>query len=524
MEFPVYRLQEAEPDEGRLSELARGLSGLGSPELSERGNRMVAQVADLEVELERASGGMWAASPNAVRHPSDPVDLPDERSARSIADATQRGLGLLPDFATGDPFRLVQLPAGGTFAATRRNGKRTDRQLEIKIRHAVEVAGPDGDYHPTVGGGGNFAVSLGEEGRVVGYRGTWRPTVGEPEIVEGISQSEAEERFHALTRDIEVSDARSWLAYYSAPAFEAQQVLTPVYVFSGKLVTDERQVPMRLITIPATDLGPFPPKQQPQPERQPKKRARSASRRTGTRSTNPFEAGTSWIGMSGGLSGSQDNAQGFMDGLTADGWIPNFNWGDANAWESDWRRNDDTWVDAADFVFYTGHADMNGWVLSNPDDGSLTYTEVGAAPSSPGDLWGQQDLEWVTIAACGPLQDEILAKGGGDVLARWDGAFDGLHIMMGYGAITFDNTDEGRKLVQYAREGTPLIDAWLRTGQEIQPSTNGSNPPDGPDVWVGAMYVIKGSDDPGQDHLWGHGSVSADPRAPDTLVAVWTTT
>jgi hypothetical protein len=84
------------------------------------------------------------------------------------------------------------------------------------------------------------------------------------------------------------------------------------------------------------------------------------------------------------------------------------------------------WVDNADFVFYTGHADQNGWVLSNADDDFLSFTEVGSSPAAPGDLWGSSDLEWVIIAACGTLQYELLAKGGGDLLARWDGAFDGM--------------------------------------------------------------------------------------------------
>ena len=143
--------------------------------------------------------------------------------------------------------------------------------------------------------------------------------------------------------------------------------------------------------------------------------------------TTPWEAGTSWIGESGGLGGSKDNAQGFVDEWRSAGWKINFNWGDSNAWESDWRRNDDSWVDAADFVFYTGHANMNGWVLANPDDGFLDFSEIGNAPQSPGDLWGQNDLEWAIIAACGPLQDDILYPGGGDVLSRWDGIFDGMH-------------------------------------------------------------------------------------------------
>jgi hypothetical protein len=93
---------------------------------------------------------------------------------------------------------------------------------------------------------------------------------------------------------------------------------------------------------------------------------------------------------------------------------------------------------------------------------------------------------------------------------------------MGYGAITFDTTEEGKRVVQYARQGTPLIDAWLRTGQEIQPATNGASAPDGPTVWVGAMWVSKPGADPRFDHLWGHGAVSADPTAPTGLACMWT--
>lgn len=525
MKVPVYRLEPASLDEGRLVELATRLSAKSSAELSERGNRLVARAGDLELEQERSSGALWASEPEKGPRPFDKVALPEERKVRSQAKKLLSEMQLIPTFASGEPFRLVELPLGGTFAAIRRGGKRTDRRLDAQPRYAVEVAGPDGEFAPVIGGGGRFALSFGHEGRIIGYRGTWRSAIGEAETAEAIGQEEAEDRFRALTESIEVSDVHSWLAYYAAPSYDAQEVLAPVYVFSSKVVLGRREVPMRLITIPATDFGPFPPKQESQPERKPRKQSRSPSRRAlAATASNPFEAGTSWIGLSGGLSGSQANAQGFIDGLTADGWLANFNWGDGNAWESDWRRNDDTWVDAADFVFYTGHADMNGWTLAKPDDGSLVFNEVGAGPVSPGDLWGQQDLEWVTIAACGPLQDEILAKSGGDVLARWDGAFDGLHIMLAYGAITFDNTDEGRKLTQYAREGKPLIDAWFRAAKEIQPSTNGSSAPDGPTVWVGAMYVIKGSADPRLDHLWGHGSVSADPRAPDTLVAMWSTT
>jgi hypothetical protein len=236
------------------------------------------------------------------------------------------------------------------------------------------------------------------------------------------------------------------------------------------------------------------------------------------------ECGTSWIGESGGLSGSKNNAKGFVDRLSSEGWAVNFNWGDANAFESDWRRNDDSWVDAADFVFYTGHASMNNWLLRTPDDGSLHFSEVGAGPEDPGDLWGQTDLEWVVVAACGPLQDAAIVSGGGSVFDRWDGAFDGLHQLLGYGAVTNDNEDEGKKLAQYCRDGNTIIDAWFRTGREVQPGTNGYSAPDGPTVWVGVVYCYRsGTTSPHNDHIWDRGSVAPDPKSPNVFVAIWTT-
>jgi hypothetical protein len=334
---------------------------------------------------------------------------------------------------------------------------------------------------------------------------------------------------------MKVVNATTSLAYYAAPSFAGQDFLYPVYVCGGTAVFGKQRVPLRQILLPATDFGPplrFPERQPQRPKlARPATKAgegtkpgRLGSRRSlATTATRPWEAGTSWIGQSGGLAGSHDNAKGFVDEWAAAGWHVDFNWGDANAWESDWRRNDDTWVDNADFVFYTGHANMNGWVLANPDDGFLDFSEVGAGPATPGDLWGQNDLEWVVVPACGPLQDSLLAAGGGDVLSRWDGAFDGLHTLLGYGAITNDNTDEGRKLAQYAKGGSTIIDSWFRTAREIQPATNGASAPDGPTVWVGAMWVGKPGVDPVNDHAWDFGSVSGDPTSPTWLAAMWTT-
>ena len=82
----------------------------------------------------------------------------------------------------------------------------------------------------------------------------------------------------------------------------------------------------------------------------------------------PRSFGASWIGTMDGLNGSHGNAQGFVDEMRAEGWQRRFNWGNQAAWKSDW----------------------------------LHHSDIGATPTSPSDLWGQENLEWAVVAACGP--------------------------------------------------------------------------------------------------------------------------
>jgi len=475
LRLPVYPVSGADADSETLDGVVTGVFGASKPAHEQDAAWIRATSGSISATFDRASGAVYAADEERQwTLATNELELPPAKDVYARAGALLNDLELLPRFDDGAPFELMELNAGRTLLATRTKGSRSQHTLDVQARYAIGVRNPgvEGapDLLPIVGGGGKFNLALGDKGRPVGYSGLWRKT-GEAELVEALDQREATDRFDELTSDLHLSRTHSFLAYHAAPAGSKQEMLTPVWVFGGILDVRGRKVPMRLVTIPATDYGPKLPTYRPQPPR--KKQAgrlnleRSRRADVMAHSANPFEAGTSWIGTSGGLAGSHDNAKGFVDGLAADGWLVNFNWGDGNAWESDWRRNDDTWVDAADFVFYTGHANKDGWVLTSPDDGFLSFNEVGSGPATPGDLWGQQDLEWAVVAACGPLQDDLISAGGGDVLARWDGAFDGLHSLLGYGAITYDNTDEGKRIVQYAKGGAPIIDSWFRTAREI---------------------------------------------------------
>ncbi len=215
-----------------------------------------------------------------------------------------------------------------------------------------------------------------------------------------------------------------------------------------------------------------------------------------------FDVGTEWVGTSMGLSGSSANANGFLarflfDNIFGGGnTFLRFNWGDYNAWERDFKDpafggDDNHWVDNADAVFYTGHASQNGWSFPGThDDGFLNYTEA---------RYGNNvDLEWLTIAACGPLQ---VGSAGSRWYQRWGPAFHGLHLLCGYQTITYDNTVEGGKWASYMVNGWTVRQAWMQTGIDVQGATER----------VAVMGVIGPSGSSNwNDHFWGKGSTGPD--------------
>lgn len=532
--LPVYKLEDPTISKDEINELAESAFGIEEVEAREINGRYVIEADGKTLDVYKASGGIWFADEKQLWNPDVKPSLPDEKEAREIADSFLREYNLLP---SGKEFSVEYLGTSGTQMATWNveNKIRGDRQLDFQVSYGLRISGDEFSL-PVTGGGGKFNVVLGDGAKIIGYNGLWRNIEAVKGVFPVIPKEEADEKFKEMTKDLQLVSYESSLAYYSAPSMKKQSYLAPVYIYRGMTIVDDLKIPMRNVYLPATTFRQniyFSEGGQEIQEGD-QEIAKSdtddatlqtfASTGVTARATSSWrEAGTSWIGPSGGLSGSQLNAQGYVNELSADGWTIVFNWGDASAWESDWIANDDEWVDEVDIVFYTGHASESGWTLSPPNDGSLHVSECAPA-HTPRDIWGSNDLEWIIIAACGPLEDDIISPGGGDVF-RWNVAFDGLHQLLGYGAVTFDNTDEGETVTRYMKEGKTIIDSWFRTAKEIQPSTNGYSPPYGPDIWVGVMYVYEsGTTSPYNDHLWGHGSVAPDPVNPNVYVAMWSKT
>ncbi|HVN59981.1 MAG TPA: DUF6345 domain-containing protein [Gaiellaceae bacterium] len=228
----------------------------------------------------------------------------------------------------------------------------------------------------------------------------------------------------------------------------------------------------------------------------------------GVQSIPRVDAGIEWIGTCGGLPGSAVSAGGFVANMTAFGPIPiQFNWGDNNAWERDFKDptkggQDSSYVDDVDLTFYTGHAGDWGWWFCNPnhDDQNMTFSDA---------FLGDRDLEWLGIAACGPLQ--AVDGAGRTWYQRWGPAFQGLHLLMGYATTSFDNTVEGPNFARYIL-GIPGLgwlgfgpitvrQAWAQMAMDAQPSSV---------TWAEMGVFGSGGMSDWNDYFWGRG-----PTGPD---------
>lgn len=228
--------------------------------------------------------------------------------------------------------------------------------------------------------------------------------------------------------------------------------------------------------------------------------------------------GASWVGEAypegSRLPWPAANTRGFMETLGDAGVKRNYAFGEQLAYETDWvdpdlraTGSDDMYADNVDIFWFTGHANGDRFLLSDGashDDRSVAYNDVN---------WGDRDLEWASIAACGPLQQ---TTGAGELQSRWGPAFQGLHILNGYATVSNDGDREGRTFASYlvgAGDAAPktVRRAWSLMAIDAQ----------GPSVIHGSMGVIgAGGLSTINDFFWGHGSVGPDLRGAD-IAAYW---
>ena len=250
--------------------------------------------------------------------------------------------------------------------------------------------------------------------------------------------------------------ASAKLVYYAPPLSQKVDMIYPYYACEGSSQVEGDEINLRQVYVKAT-------------ERAPDLNELAASEAASTQNLTSqavgrVDVGTQWVGESQGLGGSAGNAGGFANTFSSAGYPVQFNWGDFNAWERDFKDpsnggNDRNYVDDVDAVFYTGHAGGSSFTFPGTnDDGSLHYSEAS---------WGEKDLEWLVIAACGPLQ---ATSGNKSWAQRWGSSFDGLHLLLAYANVSNDNQREGRIYAEELLKGRKVRQAWVKAATDVQPS------------------------------------------------------
>jgi hypothetical protein len=507
--LPIFVLAPPDSSTRKLRELAAAVfeqrdSLLPIGTIESVGARKVLEHDTFVAELFN-SGGFWIADRRQLWNPNLRPLVPNADSVRS----------LVPDLAS-----VFELPGGrgqdvdcewfvdSTVAVQLQGvapGHRTTPWLVD--RHATcrgRVQLPGRGTIPIVGGGNQLRVYFGDSGRVIAASGVWRTPTGSFSAPL-VSRAETDSIFRSLIGTATILPAEPpTLAYYSAPSADRQQRLYPVWVYRAVIHAAGRHADVRDIFVPATRYH-----EEPAGAGTSFAPQRAAGLHGLVRP--PYLAGTEFV--QNGLLEAEANVAGFASTLEQGNWRIEFAGKDGKAHLDDWITNDDRRVDSVSFVFYTGHAADFGWSLQ-AGNVWLKNTDVGAAADAAHDFWGDRHLKWLVIAACGPLQD-VSVDTGGDVFARWTGAFDGLRLLMGYATRSYDTPSEGARLAGYALEGEPLVDAWLRTASETQ-----SRQPDGQPVWAGVLYPVFASGDARNDHLSDAGMAATGP--PTGFIAMWT--
>ena len=238
---------------------------------------------------------------------------------------------------------------------------------------------------------------------------------------------------------------------------------------------------------------------------------------TGAFDDSTKEVGVEWSGLSyedRPLSGSEPDTGKFYHHMgTIGGYSQEFNWGEWNAWESDFRDatehngNDTEWVDAVDFVYYAGHGNsLSISFTSEHDDEYLYFSDLKL---------GDGDLETLAMLSCNVLD---FYNWGGNIFELWGPVLQGVHQVCGFATGAKNSYSMGFQFALYMTGVYPLpaltiMESWFRAGLEFQPS----------DKKVAIFYGTNSTnpfqpqlDDPINDHAKGFGYVCSDPT-PETM-------
>ena len=239
------------------------------------------------------------------------------------------------------------------------------------------------------------------------------------------------------------------------------------------------------------------------------------------------EVGVEWIehyDSYPNLPYSQESAEGFYNMLVQEaGWNGCFDYGDNNAMEKHFKRDDPDWIsgvdnvyiDTVDVAWFEGHGEDMGAVLLFNVAADDFYSWQKANPESSRlkneARWGDRDLEWIFINNCRALQ-----AGSGTLKKDYDFglALNGTHLICGFindsnwGWASYDGEYVAHYLIDDPDDPYDFPYrvrlAWFYGEDEAQPAGE-------------QLRVIGENSTCGEDYIWGQGTVCADPVVDDYL-------
>jgi hypothetical protein len=257
----------------------------------------------------------------------------------------------------------------------------------------------------------------------------------------------------------------------------------------------------------------------------PESQATSPALPTGLGDDRVYEVGVEWIndfpGTDDDRSNWDDSCDGLYNQLLTSGWTSRFHWSDWNTFETDFKDEslggeEDGMVDSVDIAMICTHGSGTKDYFWNQDLSSVffgtTHTDQHVSPGDAYKAYGDRDLEWLAFDSCSVLSDDGPAPFSNR--GYWATTMNGLHLLLGFKSNMYVTLPGDGLLWGFYMQGLPpflppstVMQAWFQAVDWVQ--------------FKGVCArVIAETPDNYNDHLWGQGYVSPDPKR-DGIYSYW---
>lgn len=136
--LPIFRVSARETDVQSLYEVGSAMFDVKEFLVRERGSRLILHADSKIVEINRLSGGIWAADKSQLWNPEIKPDLPGNSEAHEFAESFLRKHKLLPTFKSSQPFIIDFTSFGRTLVAiSKKNERPQPFQLDTQVNYFI---------------------------------------------------------------------------------------------------------------------------------------------------------------------------------------------------------------------------------------------------------------------------------------------------------------------------------------------------------------------------------------------------